>query len=224
MKGLTFKNRLETIKVLIIYRYISLVVTSLFFLFGDITQSIYTKAFIITSISIAAIVLNYVYFSIWDCRSKVGLLILIETIGNTLILIPSGGINSPYVWYSLNTLLISSVQFGKKFVWLNLFIYLFGSTGLFLVLFQAEGLTLFTNSKNLILSLILITYAIQLLIDYSQKIESKNTILNATNQQLILANNKIKDSINYIMYLLQNIIGQRGVRNFILQKTVHRMV
>lgn len=65
MKGLTFKNRLETIKVLIIYRYISLVVTSLFFLFGDITQSIYTKAFIITSISIAAIVLNYVYFSIW---------------------------------------------------------------------------------------------------------------------------------------------------------------
>lgn len=212
MKKIIFEKLLKTpegqqdgIKVLFSYRLISLFITSLFFLFDNTTQNITTKVFIITCISLSAIILNYLYISSFDSKAKILVLVLIETIGNTLILIPSGGINSPYVWYSLNTLLVAGINLGNKYIWLSLCVYLFGSTGLFLAIFRHTEINIdyFVNSKDLILSLVLIGCAFQLLAGLIKRIEWKNNILIDTNQQLKHANKKIKDSISHIMELYE---------------------
>jgi signal transduction histidine kinase len=200
-----FENQQDGIKVLYSYRFISLFITSLFFFFGSSSQSIVTKAFIITCISVSAIILNYLYISSYESKNKILVLVIIETIGNNIILIPSGGINSPYVWYSLNTLLVAGINLGNKYIWLSLFIYLFGSTGLFLSIFQHTeiGIDHFLNSKDLILSLVLISCTIQLMAGFIKKIKMKNDILLDTNQQLKQANQKIKASISHIMELYE---------------------
>lgn len=193
----------EALKILFVYRFISLIVTTAFFLLSDTSVNITNKIFIITCTTLAAILLTYLYIKNRECEEKIKLLVTIETIGNTLILIPSGGVNSPYVWYSLNTLLIASLLLNRKYVWLNLFIYLFGSTGVFIAIFQPSSFynEYFISNRDFILSLLLITYAIQLLGRYNKKVTEKNEKLFENNELLIDANQKIKSSIDHIMEL-----------------------
>ncbi len=204
-KNIAFLSQNEVYKIIFIYRFISLMVTTVFFLFNDSNGSVSNKLFIITCISLTAIILTYLYIKNHECEKKIRLLVTIETIGNTLILIPSGGVNSPYVWYSLNTLLIASLMLNRKYVWINLFIYLFGSTGAFIAIFQPLNIysEYFLSNMDFILSLLLITYAIQLLARLNKKIIEKNDKLFETNELLTDANKKIKSSIEHIMELYQ---------------------
>lgn len=204
-KTVAFLSQDEALNILFIYRFVSLIVTTVFFLFNNTTDGISNKLFIITCILLTAIILTYLYIKNREHEDKVKLLVTIETIGNTLILIPSGGVNSPYVWYSLNTLLIAALMLNRKYVWLNLFIYLFGSTGAFIAIFQPLSFysEYFLSNRDFILSLLLITYAIQLLGRYNKKVTEKNQKLFESNELLVDANQKIKNSIEHIMDLYQ---------------------
>jgi len=104
----------EETRRIFLYRYISLLVTSFFFLVNYTEHPIGKRVFIITSIAASAMILNYLYIRNSGSGVKIKLLVLIETIGNSLLLIPSGGINSPFVWYSLNTIAIASIELKKK--------------------------------------------------------------------------------------------------------------
>lgn len=187
------------------YRYTSLIITSIFYLLSDLDHSIERKIFIVTCISISSIIINYLYIKNESSTSKIILLVLIETIGNSFILIPSGGLNSPYVWYSLNTILIASMKLNRKCCWINLFIYLFNSTYIFQYILgdRSNIINTITEQSNLILSFILITAIIQLISKYTKKIEDKSLKLTETNNQLMLANKTIKDNMNYVMELYQ---------------------
>jgi len=194
----------EIVRVMFLYRYVSLTITSLFYLLANINHSVERKAFIIICIALSSLLLNYLYMKNRNSTAKVKLLVLIETLGNTFILIPSGGLNSPYVWYSLNTILIASIELKRKYAWINLFIYLFGSTWLSYLLFNLDEvsfLSLIKEKSNLILSFTLITLAMQLLAKYLRAIQEEGIKLSQTNYKLTEANHKIKDSLNYIMEL-----------------------
>lgn len=132
-------------------------------------------------------------------------LILIETIGNSLILIPSGGINSPYVWYSLNTILIAAFYLNSWYSWINLSFYLICST--IVVHYFIENnqllLDLIAREKNLILSYILITAIIQLLRRNSENIDMERAKTTELNKDLHRANQRIKDNLDYTMELYQ---------------------
>lgn len=192
--------------LLCLFRLILFVVTSLFFLANQTINDPLRKLIIISCIGISAFILNTLYMAHSDKKSLVAYLLLIETLFNTFILIPSGGIDSPYIWYSLNSILIASGILKRRLIcWLNLVIYLLGSTWVFVGLLNKEEtfLEVLNSESNLVLSLIIITGSIQMLTKYSSKISEKNSRLKKSNEKLISANEKIRDSLNYIMELYQ---------------------
>ncbi|QUH25264.1 sensor histidine kinase [Serpentinicella alkaliphila] len=197
----------EFIKITFIFRYLTLLITSLFYLFGSVEHSFLRKWIIIFCISLSAIVLNLLYIKSEQSKYNTIVLILIETIGNSAILIPSGGLNSPYVWYSLNTILVAAVKLDYKVCWLNLAIYLFNSTYItnLLVNEQVNLFEAFVKESNLILSFVLITGVILLLAKYAQENEEKTNNLKIANSKLIYANHRIKESMNHIMDLYKSV-------------------
>ncbi|ABR46715.1 integral membrane sensor signal transduction histidine kinase [Alkaliphilus metalliredigens QYMF] len=199
------KEQSEIMKIIFLYRYVSLIVTSSFYLLADSTHSFENKIFIVACISISSVIISYLYIKNQNCTDKIMILILIETIGNSFILIPSGGLNSPYVWYSLNTIVIASVALHKKYCWINLVVYLFSSTYLSHLILQKEQtlMQIISEESNLILSFILITGIIQLLTKYAKRVQDEGLKLTETNRKLVLANKKNKESLGYIMELYE---------------------
>ena len=203
-----FKSLPEDKKIIIFYRYISLFITSTAFLISDLQHSIEKRVFIIICISISSVILNYLYVLNHQSLSIIKLLILIETIGNSVLLIPCGGFGTPYVWYALNTILISSIMLSRKYCWFNLFIYLFCTTWISYILFFKESssfIKFLYLESNLIVSSFLMTIAINLLAKYINNIKAERVKLISTNLQLINANEKVKESFNHIMDLYQTV-------------------
>ncbi len=196
----------EEIKIITIYRFVSLLIISLFFFTGSVNLPLIMKTFIIACIGIASIILNYLYEKNQRISKNIKLLVLMETIGNSILLIPTGGLSSPFVWYSINTILVSAVMLGSLYCWLNLFVYMVTSTCLVYVLFD-NGVSMLSgligSESNLILSLILITAIVGLLAMYIKRLRMEGIKQAATNRQLNYANGKVRESINHIMELYQ---------------------
>ncbi len=202
------KNQPEEIKIITIYRFVSLLSISIFFLAGSVKLTIAMKAFIIACIGLSSIILNYLYQKNQDIPGNIKVLVIIETIGNSLLLIPTGGLNSPFVWYSINTILISAVMLGSLYCWVNSGVYLFTSTCLeYLVFNVAESnlLDFISGESNLILSLILITAIIKQLAMYIKRLRAESIKQAEINRQLNFANGKVRESINHIMELYQTV-------------------
>ena len=200
------KNTSEEIKIEVFYRYISLTITSLFYLFGNNNHMIGKKMFFVLCISISSVILTYLYIKNNHSRRNIKLMVLIETVGNSLILIPSGGLSSPYIWYAMNTILIASLRLDRINCWINLVIYIFCSTGIAFYFSDEKELGLLkyiTKGSYLIISFIIITGIIQLLADKLKKIKYEQKELTDKNTQLVRANNQIKESMECVMFFYQ---------------------
>ncbi len=219
---MTFRRLLQKIflvteskemNLLVYYRYLSLGIISFFYMIGELNHSYQKKLFIIICISISAYILNYLYIKNAEEKQKIKLLIFIETIGNCFILIPSGGISSPYIWYMLNTIILSALKLNKKNCFLNISTYL-------VILFM---ITLFSNKINMVealynansqtnLNLVMsfalvigaVLYLSTLIKDLEKKNKSiieKNTRFEKVNERLIVTQeqnriaNEIHDSV-----------------------------
>lgn len=222
------KSEIGITRVLNLFRYCSFLVTSIYFLISGEPHSNIRKAFIIGCIAVSAFMLNYLYIHYLSDKRIIVFLIALETILNAIILIPSGGLDSPYIWYSINTIIIAFVTLkDKKYGWLSLLVYVFSSTWLFIRLLNPSDkfLTIISKELNLILSLTLFTGAIHILSVYYQKVQDKNKRLNEVNSNLKTANNKIKESMDYIMelyqavHLLSNQQDSESLINIILEYT-----
>lgn len=199
-------KEVEIKRVLYIYRYCSFLITSIFFMFSEEPHSNLKKAFIIGCIGVSACLLNYLYKHYLGNNRIMIFLLALETLLNAFILIPSGGLTSPYIWYSINTIIIASVTLNSKiYCWLGLIIYLISSTWLFTILLKPDERFLDDISKemNLLLSLALFTGAIQILSVYYRIVQEKNRRLNEVNTHLKNANVKIKESMDCIMEMYQ---------------------
>lgn len=201
------KKRLEESQILFIYRYISLFVTSSFYLLNNIEHSIGRKIFIIGCLTISAIILSYLYLIFEKSDKYIKLLLFIEAIGNSILLIPSGGVNSPFIWYTLNTILISSIFLKKRYCWINLLAYLLASS--MMVYFGNEIewdiLRFLKEESELILSILMITAAVQVWSIFVKKTKDKSKRLEKVNNQLELANDMIMESMDHIMTLYQSV-------------------
>lgn len=215
-----FKKQSEVVKITFLFRYISLFITSAFYMINNTTHSIDKKIYVVISLLLSSFIINYLYIKNQESGSKIKVLVLIETIGNVFVLIPSGGLSSPYVWYSINTILISAIHLNRKWTWINLFVYLISSTYIFNIMFDYKlNLTdLLKEESNLILSFILIAEILQLLSKYIKTVQNDRKKLAEINSQLLSANKKIKESINYTMELYQLIhlvINQKNKNDLI---------
>ena len=206
-KKINFLRKLtEEQKIMFMYRYASLLITSLFYFIAPTNHTVGRKLFIIACIGVSSIIINHIYIKNNDDVSIIKLLVFIETIGNSIMLIPSGGLNSPYVWYALNTIFIAAVMLEKKYCWLNLLTYLVSSTWMTYYIFNDKNqkfIDIVKQQSNLIISFILITIAIRLLLRYIREIKQERIKLLKTNKELIAANHQVKESVNHIMELYQ---------------------
>lgn len=183
----------EELRIITAYRFISLICISVFFFAGNVKLKFSIKAFIIACISLSSVILNYLYRKNKDEPGNIKLLVLIEIIGNSVLLIPTGGLNSPFVWYSINTILIAAVMLSSLYCWINLGVYLFTSTCL--VYNLAEPIR---KESNLVLSLVLITAIIKQLAMYIKRLRTESI-------KQTEANKKVRESVDHIMELYQTV-------------------
>lgn len=201
-----YKKQQEDIKIILIFRSLSIFITSFFYAFGSPDHSLGQKTFIIICILIASLILQYLYVKNWGSTPSIIFLVLLEVTGNTILLIPSGGIASPYLWYSLNTILISSIRLNQILCWINFAVYLSTSMGiLYLGTYPSLELLpyIYNHERNFILSLILITIAMQILARYMKKLGREKEKLKDVNKELQWSNTKIKATMDHTMELYQ---------------------
>lgn len=221
-----FSSQPEIYRIIILYRFISLLIISVFYFIKQPGNTGELNMLYITCIVGSAMLLNYLYIKNKGNKKNILLIILIETCGNSILLIPSGGIESPYVWYSLNTILISSVELPVMFCWLNLAVYFIASASISVFLPAGNELNIFKaifTEHNLFLSLILITAIVQLLSKYARKMQNTSDWLADTNQQLQLANTKLTASLDHIMELYQavNLFSGQNSHQELVKLMVH---
>jgi signal transduction histidine kinase len=131
-----------------------------------------------------------------------------------LLLVPSGGINSPFIWYSLNTILISSIFLEKIDCWANFIAYLFSYLTILKIGNDVKINELITidNYWNLLLSFLMIVVVVQLLGVYIKRARIEKERLESANKQII-------ESIDHIKALYQsvNILANQGNREGIIK-------
>ncbi len=216
-----FKDKTEESRILVAYRFISLIITSFFYMINYPEHELIRKVMIILCLLVSSIILSYLYPIYEKSQLNIKLLIIIETISNALLLIPSGGIKSPFIWYSLNTILICFIFLNKKYGWINFLVYLL-SYGIIIKYFTDNSINILTGLKdesNLLLSLIMIIIAIQFLVTSLKITKEGSKKLESTNNQLETANCMLLESIDHIKDLYQsvNILSNQGNKEGIIK-------
>lgn len=193
-----YGNMPTEIKIICIYRYFSLLLTSLFSLTSvHGAKTIYSAA---TSVClcISSFILNYLYIRHRDSKNTIKLLVVIETLSNVVILIPTGGLKSPYIWYSLNTVLVTAYLLDIYYICFNIASYIIITTIMSVLLFDNESISytdfLISNS-NLILGYILIIGAVEMLVYLDRKLNRRNHEISVINEELLEANKMINESV-----------------------------
>jgi NarL family two-component system sensor histidine kinase LiaS len=205
---LKIKNLSAEMKAIYFYRYFSLILTSIFYLTGSAQPSVLNKAIVVGCLTIAAIIINNIYIKYETSKNIIRLMIAIEMIGNIVILIPSGGLNSPYIWYSLNTVLVTAYFLDKYYFIFNLLAY---TTILSIMSFyffnssEKSAISFLSSNSNLILSYILIIFAIRSVMKLIKRLNKERKDLSVANEELLEANKMVDDSMEYIALLYQSI-------------------
>jgi len=211
------KRQPEIIRLIYYYRYLTLMMTIFYFLSGATKIPADKMWFIVGCITMSSIILNNLFLKAMNSKPKTLLLIFIETVSNSLILIPAGSLSSPFAWHAMNTVLIASVKLPVYYCWINLAIYLLLPMASLYIIRQPDLdiLTVLGNESNIMLSLVLITVMIQILAKYNNKLIQNNEMLTQLNGELVSANNKIKGYINYIMdmYNAVQLISSQSNKN-----------
>ncbi|MDW5299926.1 MAG: ATP-binding protein [Sedimentibacter sp.] len=219
--GIFFKDKSDESKILVTYRFISFFITSMFYILNNPEHGLIRKMIIIGCLSVSSLILSYLYPIYEKSQKSIKVLLIIEIIGNILLLVPSGGIKSPFIWYSLNTILISFIFLKDLYGWINFFIY-FLCYGIIMKYFTDNNiyiLKFLKDESNLFLSFIMIIVAIQVLAIFIRKAKEESLRLKEANIQLEIANKMILESIDHIKELYQsvNILTNQGNREGIIK-------
>lgn len=206
----------EEIKVVSLFRYISLILTSIFYFIGYHNTPVYNKVIVAIFMSIASYVLNYLYIVNYSTKDMIKFIILMEIIGNTMVLVPTGGMNSPYFLYSLNTILIMAYYFNVFYSLLSMLLYITLSMIVsFLLLnkpYSGFENTIVSNS-NMLLCYLLISVVSQQLLMLSKKLTSEISKTTLINTQLIEANTMANNSMEHIISLYDTVYSFKNINN-----------
>lgn len=168
-------KKMSTTKMLILYRYISLILTSIFYMVGGHRSG--NTLVVIIGTSLTAVAMHYLYNQSKGNKKQIVCIVLLESIGNCIILACSGGLNSPYMWYTLNTMILSGIELGIYYMWINTVIYVGSMLWSLYAIEMKNSSTLNISSVNLnlIAGFIISAFMVQLLIIYLKVLEEKNS-------------------------------------------------
>ena len=186
-------NEMEIVNVIYVYRYLSWLATSLFYLIEGPSAPVFYKISVIGLLFMAAKIIMTLYVTHIQNKQKLQLLILAEAFGITLLLIPTGGLNSPFIWYALNPVLVAASYLSVYFCWFSLIFYLTISSYISMLFFKPiNTFSVIVHEKSyLILVFVLITLMVQLLAAFTKKLRN--------------AYKKQQESMDHIMSLYQTV-------------------
>lgn len=185
-------NSVTQEKILYIYRYISWALTSIVYFSIMPNDVLVYKLGVILSLLMVTSYLNKCYFKYIDNVVVTRSLIFAEIIGIEFLLLPTGGLESPFIWYALNPILIASSYLPSYLSWVSLIYYLLTCPLMSLIFFNPQKMSLlqiYINNINLLLVFILINLAMQLLSKLANELQKSN--------------NEKEDVIEQIMKLYQ---------------------
>lgn len=204
------KNLNARQKVIVMYRYISWFITSTYYLAGPPYNSFKYKLAVVIALFVFSRVTLDFYLKSSDQRT-VRLSVIAETMALTVLLIPTGGLESPFIWYAFNPILIASNYLEGIYCWIGLFFYLFASLLISLNLFNRQALPVFEfiqDKSYVILIYILVTVVLRLLAllvkqldQQAKELEKQKQELVDMNEELQHANLRINRSMGYVMSL-----------------------
>jgi|LSQX01.2.fsa_nt_gb signal transduction histidine kinase len=207
VKGIEiFDFKSEELKIIHRYRYFSWLITSMFYFWRNPASHWVFRIGVIVLLFISSQITIGIYNKQSKWTKNAIYFILIETMGIILLLLPTGGVNSPFIWYALNPVLISASFSFYYFCWLNLLCYVSASIVISYLFYNPNGESLglmVMSNAHLILIFILMTLAVHLLTKLTSKLKAQSDRLLEVNIQLNQANSKIHESIAHIMSLYE---------------------
>jgi two-component system, NarL family, sensor histidine kinase LiaS len=188
-KMITYEN------ILPIYRILSWFFTSLFYLLGDPFCKQYLHLTVIIALLISGIIIIWLYKLAHSHKLMTILLLIFETVGICFLLIPTGTLNSPFIWYAINPVIIAASFLPIYYGWIILLIYSFTSI---IAFSQITGISIgtetFEDNAHIFLLFILITLAVQLLTYVSKQLKENNTLLKKQSAELEVMNSKLVEA------------------------------
>lgn len=192
VNGMSLKKTNMT-KMLLLYRYISLILTSVFFIVGSEGHQLSNILVVILGTSLSAFTMTYLYNQSRNNKKQMRIVIFIETVGNCIILLCSGGLHSPYMWYILNTVIMVGIECRSYAMWMNVGTYILCMLGhlYHISLKHVKLLDIAAEDLNLIAGFAISAFMIQLVIEYLRALEEKN--------------NQIHDCLDYTLKLYETV-------------------
>ena len=170
---------------------------------------------VIAFLFIALLFVKDLFFKNEDNPQVLKVLVVIETFGITLLLLPTGGIDSPFIWYALNPVLIAASYISGIFCWCLLVFYMSTSFVLTYSFFIEPSIRLadlIYQFSYLFLVFVLITTVFQLFSNLTKELHHKAVILEKqseqlqeVNRELVATNKKSNEAMEHIMSLYQTI-------------------
>lgn len=206
---------------LLIARYLLFILTSVFYLASPPFSPISIKIIVIFSVLAATILAQNLYDS-WDIKTlyqnmvpessettqntypqneniiTLLRLIVVETLGSALLILPTGGLDSPFVWYALNPIIAAVVYLPGLYCWGTLGLFLCTAIGVSKVYpgFTSSLITFITNHMSILLVFFLSTSLAQVAVSLCKRLGIAYT-------SLALAHEATERSLEHISSLYQ---------------------
>ncbi|MDO9573351.1 MAG: ATP-binding protein [Candidatus Contubernalis sp.] len=188
-------------------RFISLLFTSVFYLLGPPLSPPFFKLGVIFLVFTAALLSLRIYDRNRDKPKVVGMLVALETMGVGVLLVFTGGLQSPFILYSLNPLVMATAYLPLYLTWVFL--------GVFLTAAILEDFFLFGRLESvvqvlyqesyLILFIILVTAAMQIFVRLFFSMARQSQQLHQQQQELYTAYQNLSENHHIIQEKLKHI-------------------
>ena len=219
------KNPTSKLRLVYLYRSISLFLTSFFYFLGPQSPFLF-KLGVVLSLGIAAWIIGDLQRKYIDNTKILKSIVITETIVLTLLLIPTGGISSPFIWYTLNPVIIAASFLTPVFCWSLVTFYLGSATLIAYKLFNVNNMILIIEESSFIyLVCLLITLLARLFSDLTKELDSKANLFKMqqielldVNKKLVGTNKKYQQTIEHIMslyHIMDNFSYKKGSKKLI---------
>ncbi|MEW6183400.1 MAG: histidine kinase [Bacillota bacterium] len=162
-RGFTAQPRVSLSQALVFYRYLSLALTSLFYLLGPPASPAFFKIGVILPMLGVAWLTQRLYAADDSLVHRLKL-IGMETIVIVALLLPTGGLESPFIWYAFNPIFAAACYLPTGHCWTTVVVFLAAATETSAICAgsQESLLDIAAEKSWLLLVFILLTSAVQL--------------------------------------------------------------
>lgn len=227
----------RALQALRFYRYLSWGLTSGLYLTKAPKGNYLFAAGVVVSLFLAGHLISNFFINDSQYKNFAPSLVFIETVGIALLLIPTGGLDSPFLWYALNPILMAALTLSAPYGWLVLASFLAVATLGSVFLFNRAILSIWQGRSWLLLVFILTTAAAQVfayLLTGLRKAYRQLGALHQEAEQLILVEeqnriaNEIHDGVAQhlfsIVCALHSLKKQRGrLQDLEVQEQLQRL-